>query len=253
MIAETITSTLTAQGLLTAFAIIGGVMLLAEFISARLTGGRIHASAIAVLAGLALAWLGGAFTGASKGLADIPMLAGIGLLGGSMLRDFAIVATAFEVDVAKVRAAGVAGVAALLLGLVVPFTVAVLVARAAGYTDPATLTTIGAGAITYIVGPVTGSALGASPDIMAISIAIGLLKSILVMVATPLLAKPIRLTDSRSAMVFGGMMATTSGVSAGLAATDRALVPYGALTATFSTGLGCLLAPSLFFLMVRAA
>jgi malonate transporter MadM subunit len=100
---------------------------------------------------------------------------------------------------------------------------------------------------------VTGSALGASPDIMAISIAIGLLKSILVMVATPLLAKPIRLTDSRSAMVFGGMMATTSGVSAGLAATDRALVPYGALTATFSTGLGCLLAPSLFFLMVRAA
>ncbi len=248
MIAET----LTTQGLLTAFALTGLVMLLSEFVSARLTRGRIHGSAIAVLAGLALAWAGGSLTGGTKGLADIPMLAGVGLLGGAMLRDFAIVATAFEVDVARLRAAGGAAVAALLLGLVIPFIAAVLVARASGYTDPVALTTIGAGAITYIVGPVTGSALGAGPDVMAISIAIGVLKSILVMVATPLLARPIRLSDSRSAMVFGGMMATTSGVSAGLAATDRALVPYGALTATFSTGLGCLLAPSLFFLAVRA-
>lgn len=252
MIADILTATLTAQGLLTAFALIGLVMLLSEFISARLTHGRIHGSAIAVLAGLVLAWVGGVFTGGSKGLADIPALAGVGLMGGAMLRDFAIVATAYEVDVARLRAAGGAAVTALLLGLVVPFLAAIMVARASGYTDPVALTTIGAGAITYIVGPVTGSALGATPDIMAISIAIGVLKSILVMVATPLLARPIRLTGSRSAMVFGGMMATTSGVSAGLAATDRALVPYGALTATFSTGLGCLLAPSLFFLVVRA-
>ena len=34
-----------------------------------------------------------------------------------------------------------------------------LVARAFGYTDPVSLTTIGAGAVTYIVGPVTGTAL----------------------------------------------------------------------------------------------
>ena len=31
---------------------------------------------------------------------------------------------------------------------------------------------------------------------------------------------------------------------AGLAATDPTLVPYGAMTATFYTGLGCLLCPS---------
>jgi hypothetical protein len=29
-------------------------------------------------------------------------------------------------------------------------------------------------------------------------------------------------------------------------------VPYGALTATFHTGIGCLFAPSLFYFVVRA-
>jgi hypothetical protein len=43
-----------------------------------------------------------------------------------------------------------------------------------------------------------------------------------------------------------------SGVTGGLAATDPRLVPYGALTATFHTGLGCLVAPSIFYLIVRA-
>ena len=38
---------------------------------------------------------------------------------------------------------------------------------------------------------------------------------------------------------------------AGLAATDPALVPYGAMTATFYTGLGCLLGPSLVFMIAR--
>ena len=40
------------------------------------------------------------------------------------------------------------------------------------------------------------------------------------------------------------------GVAAGLAATDPKLVPYGAMTATFYTGVGCLLAPSLLYLLV---
>ena len=53
-------------------------------------------------------------------------------------------------------------------------------------------------------------------------------------------------------MVFGGLMGTVSGVSGGLAATDRRLVPYGALTATFHTGLGCLVAPSILYFTVRA-
>jgi len=49
-----------------------------------------------------------------------------------------------------------------------------------------------------------------------------------------------------------GTTGTVSGVSAGLAATDRKLVPYGALVATFHTGLGCLLGPSLLFFAVKS-
>ncbi len=45
-------------------------------------------------------------------------------------------------------------------------------------------------------------------------------------------------------------MGTTSGVAGGLAATDPALVPYGAMTATFYTGVGCLLVPSILFFIV---
>ena len=45
--------------------------------------------------------------------------------------------------------------------------------------------------------------------------------------------------------------AVLSGVAAGLAATDPKLVPYGAMTATFYTGMGCLLCPSILFFIVR--
>lgn len=56
----------------------------------------------------------------------------------------------------------------------------------------------------------------------------------------------------RPVVVFGGLMGTTSGVAGGLAATDPKLVPYGAMTATFYTGVGCLLGPSVLFLTVNA-
>lgn len=112
--------------------------------------------------------------------------------------------------------------------------------------------TIGAGTVTFIVGPVTGASLGASSDIIAISIAAGVVKSVVVMVGTPLVAKLIGLDNPQSAMVYGGLMGTTSGVAAGLAATDEKLVPYGAMTATFYTGLGCLLCPSVGYIVVKA-
>jgi malonate transporter MadM subunit len=101
------------------------------------------------------------------------------------------------------------------------------------------------------VGPVTGSALGASSDVIALSVATGVVKAIGVTIFTPLIAKKIHLDNPHSAMVFGGLMGTTSGVAAGLAATDQKLVPYGALTATFYTGLGCLLCPSVFYLVLK--
>ncbi|MCA3230970.1 MAG: malonate transporter subunit MadM, partial [Cupriavidus sp.] len=87
------------NGLVTAFATVGIVMWVSSQISKRLTKGRLHASAIAIMIGLGLAYYGGVVTGKEKGLADFALFSGIGLMGGAMLRDFAIVATAFEVQV----------------------------------------------------------------------------------------------------------------------------------------------------------
>jgi malonate transporter MadM subunit len=88
--------------------------------------------------------------------------------------------------------------------------------------------------------------------VIALSVAAGLTKSVLVMVGTPFIAPKIGLNNPHSALIYGGLMGTTSGVAGGLAATDPKLVPYGAMTATFYTGVGCLLAPSVLFLFVRA-
>ncbi|MBW8775695.1 MAG: malonate transporter subunit MadM [Stenotrophomonas sp.] len=240
------------NGLVTAFAVVGLIVLLSGQISRRLTFGRVHGSAIAIVIGLALAYWGGTKTGGHKGLADLSLFGGIGLMGGAMLRDFAIVATAFEVQATEARKAGMIGAVSLLLGTVLPFIVGATVARAFGYSDAVSMATIGAGAVTYIVGPVTGAALGATSDVMALSIATGLVKAIIVMVGTPIAARFLALKTSRSAMVFGGLAGTVSGVSAGLAATDRKLVPYGALVATFHTGLGCLMGPSVLFFATKA-
>jgi malonate transporter MadM subunit len=249
---DVLQTTLTAQALLVAFIVVGAIMLVSNRLARTLTGGRIHGSAIAIVIGLVLAWVSGVYTGGSKGLADVPMLAGIGLMGGAMLRDFAIVATAFDVDIKVARRAGLAGLVAIVMGIILPFVVGASIAPLFGYSDAVSMTTIGAGAVTYIVGPVTGAALGASSDVMALSVAVGVLKAVLVMVVTPLVAKSIGLNNPSSAMVFGGVMGTTSGVTAGLAATDPKLMPYGALTSTFYTGAGCLLGPSLLYLAVRA-
>ena len=139
----------------------------------------------------------------------------------------------------------------LFVGVFASFVAGVGVAMAFGYTDVVSLTTIGTGAVTYIVGPVTGAAIGASSDVMALSIAAGLIKAILVMVATPFIAPYIGLNNPRSAVIFGGLMGTSSGVAGGLAATDPKLVPYGCLTAAFYTALGCLLGPSLLYFLMR--
>jgi len=243
---------LIRNGLVTAFVFVGVITWLSYLVSDRLTRGRIHGSAIAILLGLVLAYVGGALTGGSQGLADIPFLAGVGIMGGAMIRDLAIVATAFGVSMDEIRRGGIEAVASLLAGVLGSFVVGAGVAFAFGYSDPVSMTTIGAGAATYIVGPVTGSAIGASSEVMALSIAAGLVKSMLVMTATPFVAPHIGLNNPRSALVYGGLMGTTSGVAGGLAATDPKLVPYGAMTATFYTGLGCLLGPSVIFVVIRA-
>ena len=237
--------------LVTAFVVIGLTLWVSYFISKHLTRGRVHGSSIAILFGLVMAYVGGVLTDGQKGIADVSMFSGIGVMGGAMLRDLAIVATAFGVRLDEFRKTGITGVISLFLGIFVSFFVGAIVAFAFGYRDAETLTTIGAGAATYIVGPVTGGAIGASPEVITISIAVGLVKSILVMSVTPFVAKWIGLNNPRSALIFGGLMGTTSGVAGGLAATDPKLVPYGAMTATFYTGLGCFFGPSVFYIALK--
>lgn len=247
---ETLKNILIDNPLITSFMIVGITMYISYFFSRKLSRGRVHGSAIAIVIGLLLAYIGGSLTGGENGLADISIFAGIGLMGGGMLRDFAIIATSFGADFNEIKKAGLSGITSLFIGIILSFVVGVIIAILFGYRDAVSLTTIGAGTATYIVGPVTGSALGASSEVITISIAAGLVKSILTMIGTPLVAKFIGLNNPRSAMIYGGLLGTTSGVAGGLAATDPKLVPYGAVTATFYTGLGCLMGPSVLFLLV---
>lgn len=246
---EALKTALESNGLITGFVIVGITMYVAYLISNKLTKGLIHGSAIAIVLGLVLAYFGGVYSEGTKGLADISLFAGIGLLGGSMLRDFAIVATSFGANFDEIKKAGIRGISSLFIGVGLSFVVGIIFALIFGYTDAVSIATIGAGTVTYIVGPVTGAALGASSEVIAISIAAGLVKSVLVMVGTPFIARFIGLNNPLTAMVYGGLMGTTSGVTGGLAATDVRLVPYGAVTATFYTGLGCLLCPTLLFIL----
>jgi len=252
MIADVLSRVVAENSLIAAFAVVGALTAGSDWISDRFTGGRVHGSAIAIALGLVLAYAGGVASGGSAGLADVPLFAGVGILGGAMFRDFAIVATAFGAELEALKKAGLIGAVSVVIGVVLSFVVGAVVALAFGYSDPVSVSTIGAGAATYIVGPVTGTALGAGSEVIALSIAAGLTKAVLVMVGTPLVAGRIGLDNPHTAMIYGGLMGTTSGVAGGLAATDPRLVPYGAMTATFYTGVGCLLAPSALYLLVRA-
>lgn len=249
---EFISDLLIKDGLLVALIITAIVLLLSTIISNRLTGKKIPGPAIAILLGLGLAYVGGTVTEGSRGIADITLFSGLALLGGNLLRDFTIVATAMGARFEEMKKAGVAGILSLFIGVVVSFLLGAILAWTLGYTDAKSMATLGAGACTFIVGPVTGSAIGASSEVIALSIAAGVIKSITVTIATPWTARYIGLNNPQAAMVFGGLLGTTSGVAAGLAATDPKLVPYGALTATFYTGLGCLLCPSLLYFLVDA-
>ncbi len=128
--------TILDNPLIVAFAFVGLVIWISNQIAHYLTRGRVAGSAFAVLGGLALAYVGGALTGKTKGLADIAQFGGLALMGGAMMRDFTIVATASEVHVDEVKKAGWLGFLALVLGTVVPFIVGVGVAYAYGHRDP---------------------------------------------------------------------------------------------------------------------
>ena len=110
------------NNLIVAFAVIGAIMWVSYFFADKLTAGRIHGSAIAIALGLLAAYWGGVTTGGSTGVADVALLGGIGLMGGGMMRDFAIVATAFGVHLSELKKAGIAGVISIFAGVIVSFT-----------------------------------------------------------------------------------------------------------------------------------
>ena len=241
--------------------------MLAGYSLANLLHQKRMGAAFSILLALVVAWVGGLIshgqqaaygaeliTSVTHGITDVKFITqsgsalavfgGIGILGGGMMRDYTIISTAWGVKGENIVKAGAAGFIALILGLLISYLSGVGIGYAFGYRDPYELATIGAGVQTFVVGPVTGTAFGVGSDVIALSIAAGVVKSVVVMILAPLLANKIGLKDPSSAMIFGGLMGTTSGVAGGLAAVDASLVPYGAMVATFYTGLGCLLTPT---------
>lgn len=251
MIKEIIVSLFTKYDLIVALGIVAFLVYISYGIAA-IIGQKRMGSAIAIMLGLGLSYIGGKVTNGTKGIADIEIFAGFGILGGGMFRDYAIISTAFGAKLENLKKAGFPGILSLFVGIFSAFFIGATVAFFMGFKDPVDITTIGAGAVTFIVGPVTGTTIGASSQVIALSITAGVVKSVLTMIMTPLIAKKINLDNPTSAMVYGGLMGTTSGVSGGLAATDPGLVPYGAMTATFYTGLGSLLCPSLGYMLIKA-
>lgn len=235
------------NGLVVAFLFVGLIMWCSYFLAKTITKNKIPGAAIAISIGLMMAYYGKG----EKGIASIPAFSGMALLGGSMLRDFSIVSTALGASFSEIKKTGLIGLLCLVIGTVLAFFSGGLIGYSMGYTDAKSFATIGAGACTFIVGPVTGSAVGATSEVIAISIAIGVIKSVFVTIATPFVAKQFGINNPHTAMIFGGLVGSTSGVSAGLAATDPKLVPYGALTATFHTAVGCLLCPSVLYFLVN--
>jgi malonate transporter MadM subunit len=242
---------LEKNSLILAFLIVGIITYLSEKISKHFTKNKLPGSAIAIIIGLILAYFGGVYSGGEKGISDIKIFSGFGTLGGAMFRDLAIISTSFGASFMIMKKTGLIGILSLILGIIFSFFIGSIIAYLWGYQDAESVTTIAAGACTYIVGPVTGYAIGANPEVITLSLAAGVVKAIAVAIATPLVAKYIGLDNPKSAMVFGGMLGTNTGVMAGLAATDPKLVPYGALTATFYTGLGCLVCPSILYFLVK--
>ena len=100
---EILETVFVRNSLVVAFAVVGLTIWISYFLADKLTKGRIHGSAIAIALGLLAAYFGGKATGGSTGVADITLLGGIGLMGGGMMRDFAIVATAFGVKLSELK------------------------------------------------------------------------------------------------------------------------------------------------------
>ena len=102
---DVIEKIISKNDLVFAFLFVGIIVYVSFWIAKKLTNNKIPGSAIAIFIGLVLAYFGD-----KKGIADLPMFTGMALLGGSMLRDFSIVATAMGASFTEIKRAGVAGI-----------------------------------------------------------------------------------------------------------------------------------------------
>lgn len=247
---DLISGLLEGNELLIAIIVVALTLYISKIINERLLKGNTFL--VAMLIALFAAGVAGFYTDSSKGLAGVAGFSGLAFLGGSMMRDWCIVATAYGAKIEELKRGGLVGVLALFIGILGSFFIGVIMALIFGFRDPVSLTTIGAGACTFIVGPVTGEGLGASSEVIAISVTAGIAKSIAAMFLIPLMGRLLKWHTPTQAMAIGGLVGSTSGVAAGLTALDKKLVPYGAMIATFYSGLGCLLCPSIGYLVVSA-
>ena len=94
------------NGLVFSFLLVGLMMLITEFLSKKVFKNKIPGVALAIILGLILAGFG-----KEKGISNIAVFSGMTILGGSMLRDFAIVSTALgaSFDEIKNQPTGVGG------------------------------------------------------------------------------------------------------------------------------------------------
>ena len=68
---ELLESIFVKNGLITAFVFVGVVVWVSYFLSDKFSNGKFHGSAIVIILGLVLAYVGGFITGGKNGLADI--------------------------------------------------------------------------------------------------------------------------------------------------------------------------------------
>jgi Malonate/sodium symporter MadM subunit. len=109
------------NGLIFGFVVIGFVFIIGDFLSKNLFRSKVPGSAVSIFLGLVLGYLGGLWSDGEKGISDLSLFAGVGILGGSMFRDFTIVATALGANLELIRKAGWLGLVSLLMGIVFVF------------------------------------------------------------------------------------------------------------------------------------